>query len=369
MLQVLQQAELYAPEYRGRMDIWVMSGTIAAIGEHLPAVPTGIPHQVVKLGGARVIPGIVDAHVHLTGGGGEDGPGTRVPPQRINALIRAGVTSCVGVLGTDTTTRTMRDLVATTLGVREQGLSAWCYTGGYQVPPATLTGSVRDDIVFVDPIIGVGELAISDHRSSQPTVDEILRIASDAYVAGMISRKSGVLHLHMGDGARGFQLINEALEHAEIPARVYHPTHVNRQKRLFHEAHTLAERGVTVDVTAFPGDDETYSATEAMDRWIHDHRSLSKITCSSDGAGCLPEFDADGKLIRMGIGDPACLSDTIVELLAANHDLSTILPAFTSNVARVTGLQTKGSVTEGGDGDLVVLSDDGKIQSVMAHGV
>mgnify|MGYP001220603455 CR=1 FL=1 len=368
MFQVLQQAELYDPVYRGRQDIWVVSGTIVAIGQNLPNPPANIEHERVDLGGARVIPGLIDGHVHLTGGGGEDGPGTRVPRLEISKLIAAGITSCIGVLGTDTTTRTMRDLVATTMGVREQGLSAWCYTGGYQVPPATLTGSVRDDIVFVDPIIGVGELAISDHRSSQPTLDEFLRVASDSYVAGMVSKKSGVLHIHMGDGVRGFELVSQAIESAEIPSRVYHPTHINRQKRLFHEAPALVERGVTVDITAFPGDDETYSASEAMDRWIRGGHSLDRITCSSDGAGCLPEFDADGRLIRMGIGDPGALSATLKELLDAGHDLGVVLPAFTRNVARVAGLKHKGCLELGAHGDLVVLSEQGEVQSVMAGG-
>ena len=52
-------------------------------------------------------------------------------------------------------------------------------------------------------MIGIGELALSDHRSSQPTRDELLRIASDAHVAGMISGKAGIVHLHLGDGERG----------------------------------------------------------------------------------------------------------------------------------------------------------------------
>ena len=86
-------------------------------------------------------------------------PATRVPRIALSKLTQAAVTSCVGVLGTDSTTRTIRDLVACTLGLRDLGLSAWCYTGSYQVPPPTLTGSVRDDIVFVDPILGLGEIA------------------------------------------------------------------------------------------------------------------------------------------------------------------------------------------------------------------
>ena len=199
---VLRNVDLYAPEHLGRRDVLVSGGEVSAIALRLPTMPAGIPHQEIDLDGLALVPGFIDAHVHVGGGGGEGGPETRVPPMAFSQLTRAGITTCVGVLGTDGTTRTMRDLVATTLGLRARGLSAYCYTGSYQVPVTTLTGSVRDDIVFVDPIIGVGELAISDHRSSQPTLNEFLRVASDAYTAGLMSGKAGVLHIHMGDGVR-----------------------------------------------------------------------------------------------------------------------------------------------------------------------
>ena len=88
------------------------------------------------------------------------------------------------------------------MGLREEGLSAWCYTGGYHVPATTLTGSVRSDIVNLEPVIGVGEVAISDHRSSQPSVEEILRLASEAHVAGLMTGKAGIVHFHLGDGRR-----------------------------------------------------------------------------------------------------------------------------------------------------------------------
>ena len=80
----------------------------------------------------------------------------------------------------------------------------------------------------MDAIIGVGEVAISDHRSSQPTLDELLRLASEAHVGGLMSGKAGILHLHVGDGPRGLDLVREALDRSEIPARVFNPTHVNR---------------------------------------------------------------------------------------------------------------------------------------------
>ena len=128
----------------------------------------------------------------------------RVPAPMLSRYTRAGVTSVVGLLGTDDVARSTRELVASIHALREQGLNAWGYSGGYHLPPTTLTGSVRGDIVFVDALIGVGEVAISDHRSSQPTLDELLRLASEAHVAGLMTGKAGIVHLHLGDGRAGW---------------------------------------------------------------------------------------------------------------------------------------------------------------------
>src|SRR5690606_39548569 len=103
-----------------------------------------------------------------------------------------------------------------------------------------------------DALIGIGEVAISDHRSSQPTLDELLRLASEAHVAGLMTGKAGIVHLHLGDGARGLDLVRRALDGSELPPRVFHPTHVNRRRALFEESLELAGRGATIDVTAFP---------------------------------------------------------------------------------------------------------------------
>jgi len=368
LLTLIRAAQIYAPEPRGRRDVLVAGGRIVAIGDALTA-PPGVTCEELDAGGARLVPGLIDSHVHVTGGGGEAGPATRVPPIVLGALATAGVTSCVGVLGTDTTTRTMESLVARTLGLRAEGLSAWCWTGGYQVPPRTLTRSVRDDIVFVDPIIGVGELAISDHRSSQPTFDELLRVAADCHVAGLMSGKAGVLHLHLGDGTRGLDLVRRALDTAEVPARVFHPTHVNRQPRLFDEAMALAGRGTTVDVTAFPPDDAdpALDAAAAIHAWLDAKLPAARLTCSSDGAGCLPVFDGEGQLVTMDVGKPATLATTLATLLK-KRDASEVLPFFTSNVAMLLRLPRKGRIAEGADADLVLLDDAGLPRDVMARG-
>ncbi len=368
---MLRHADLFAPEALGRRDILVAGGRIVAIAPRLPAFPDGLANEV-DVGGRAVIPGLIDAHVHVTGGGGEAGPASRVAPQAASLLAAAGVTSCVGVLGTDGTTRTIASLVARTLGLRQEGLSAWCYTGSYELPVQTLTGSVRKDIVFVDPIVGVGELALSDHRSSQPTLEELLRVASDAHVAGLMSGKAGLLHLHLGDGPRGLDLVRRALDLSELPARTFHPTHVNRQRRLFDEAVELSHRGVTVDVTAFPpapSDDPGLSAADAIARFLASGAPKDRLTCSSDGGGCLPVFDAQGRMLSMDVGRPTTLMDTITDLVGRGLSLADVLPAFTTNVAALFRFARKGRIAVDADADLVVLGPELQVAEVMSRGV
>lgn len=368
-LTLLRNAEVFAPDPRGRCHVLVGGGRILAIEPELAELDQSLC-QVIELGGARLIPGLIDAHVHLTGGGGESGPSSRVPEVKLSELSRGGVTSVVGVLGTDGTTRTVEGLVASTLALREQGLSAWCWTGSYEVPPITLTGSVRSDIVFVDPIIGVGEIAISDHRSSQPTLDELARLAADCHVGGMMSGKAGVMHLHLGDGPRGLELVRRLLDTTELPPRVFHPTHVNRKKRLFAEALELARRGSSIDVTAFPvaeGED-ALTAADAIAEYLASDAPRERLTVSSDGGGCLPTFDSEGRMVAMDVGSPGALAETLAVLLARGHALAQVLPVFTENVADVLRLSRKGRITVGSDADLVVLDDSHRIREVMARG-
>jgi len=377
MFTLLRNADVYAPEPLGRRDVLVASHQIAAIsepGEALPDLPASYGADIVDLDGAILAPGPVDLHVHLGGGGGEAGPASRVPPLCLGDFARAGVTTCVGLLGTDGTTRTMRDLVARVFALRDAGLSAWCWTGSYELPLVTLTGSVRADLCFVEPILGVGELAISDRRSSQPTFDELVRLASECYVGGMLAGKPGLLHLHLGDGPRGLLLVRRAIDETELPARVFFPTHVNRRRALFDEAVALALRGVPIDVTAFPVEDgeDAYSAEEAIARALAAGVKPELVTCSSDAGGSLPVFDAGGQLAGMDVGRPDALGGALRGLVERGMDLGAALSAFTASPADRLGLVRKGHVRVGGDADLVVFDAApeglGRVRDVMARG-
>jgi beta-aspartyl-dipeptidase (metallo-type) len=255
--------------------------------------------------------------------------------------------------------------------LREEGLTVFGYTGGYHLPPATLTGSVRGDLVFIDALIGVGEVALSDHRSSQPTFDELIRLASEAHVAGLMTGKAGVLHLHLGDGPRGLDLVRRALLETELPPRVFHPTHVNRRKALFDEALDLARRGSTIDMTAFPVDDgeDAWSAADALIRYVDSGAPAERVTISSDAGGCLPCFDADGHVSHMDVGDAGALLQTLAELVARGVPLERALPAFTSNPARLLRLARKGRIAVDADADLVALDDAGAAHDVIVGGV
>ena len=370
MIRLLRNAEVYAPEPRGIQDLVIAGDRIAWIGSDLPALPEQLNVEETDLAGQRVIPGLVDGHAHLTGGGGEAGPHTRVPPPSLGAFTTAGVTTVVGVLGTDDVTRSTAELVATARGLTELGLTAFCHTGGYHLPPRTLTGSVRGDIALVHEIIGLGEIAISDHRSSQPTLDELLRLASEAHVGGLMSGKAGILHLHLGDGPRGLDLVREALDSSELPARVFNPTHVNRRGGLFEEALDLADRGVTIDVTAFPvgNGDDAVAAGEAVVRYWDTGLPPERITVSSDGGGCLPAFDPEGRVRGLDVGSVGALAETLAGLLAEGHALEQALPPFTANPAALLRLPRKGRLAAGMDADLVVLDGKGGIDDVMARG-
>lgn len=370
MIELLRNAELYDPAHKGRTHLMIAGETIVSTGGSLPALPAALAAREHDLEGRRVIPGLIDGHVHLTGGGGEAGPETRVHPLHLSRLTTAGVTTAVGVLGTDDTVRTPAELVTVARGLIAEGLSAYCYTGGYHMPPVTVTGSVRGDIVLIDLIVGVGELAISDHRSSQPTLDELLRVAGDAHVGGLMAGKAGIVHLHVGDGPRGLELVRQALEGSELPAAVFYPTHVNRRKALFEEALALSRSGCTVDITAFPvkeGDD-AWPAAAALTRYLSAGLSPERVTVSSDGGGCLPSFDAEGRVVAMDVGRPAALADTLRELLGCGQPLERVLPAFTTNPARLLRLPRKGRLVPGSDADLVVLDENGAVRDVMARG-
>src|SRR5512139_3569521 len=234
LFTLIKEGNVYAPEPKGIRDILVVGRIIALIAEQIEL--TGdFEVQVISARDKLVLPGFVDLHVHLLGGGGEGGFWTRTPDIALSTIARAGVTTLVGCLGTDDVSRHPETLLAKANQLEEEGVSAYIYTGSYQLPLPTITGSVRKDIALIPKVIGVGEIAISDHRSSQPTFEELARVAAEARVGGMIGGKAGLVHLHMGSGPRGLAPVIRIIKETEIPIGQFLPTHLTRASSLLEQ--------------------------------------------------------------------------------------------------------------------------------------
>lgn len=304
--------------------------------------------------GLVLTPGFVDCHVHVLGGGGEGGFANRTPEATMEGLNKFGVTTVVGCLGTDGIGRDMCALVAKTKGLREQGMSAWCYTGSYQVPVRTLTDGITKDIMMIEEIIGTGEIAISDHRSSQPTFEEFARLAADTRLGGVLSGKAGVINVHLGDGARCMELIERVISETEIPASQFLPTHVNRNEKLFQKAIEYAVKGGAVDFTGNEEIDywetvcDEVRVCKGIRRMLDAGVNPKHITISSDGQGSLPIFNEKGEFLRMGMGQSSCLLKEVKECVEkAGIPLETAISTITANPAEILSLKGKGKSRKG----------------------
>ena len=364
MFKLFRKANICAPEAKGERDILVCRQTVVHIAPEIPT-PVGVgPVEEVNLEGHCIVPGLIDQHVHIIGGGGEGGPTTRTPEVMLSKITTAGTTTVVGVLGTDGTTRHMNSLLAKARALETEGVTTFIYTGAYELPTRTLTDNVRNDLVLIDKVIGTGEIAISDHRSAQPETWDIAKLAAEARVGGMLGGKPGVVHLHVGDGERGLKPIFEILENTELPISQFTPTHLNRTRRLLEQAIVFAKQGGMVDITAGP------RAPEAIVHLLRSGVSVDRITISSDGNGSLPRFDEGHRLIGMGVGSLRTVYETIRSLIL-EHKIpkEQALRVATTNVASNLHLQgRKGVIAIGADADFLVLDDDFDIRQVWAKG-
>eukprot|EP00977_Amphora_coffeiformis_P025596 scaffold20621_cov156-Amphora_coffeaeformis.AAC.4 len=413
------------------LDVWVGGGKIWALTPSSTCTftaPSSCPTipglREVNLNGCTICPGLVDMHQHIVGGGGEAGFATRTPEANVTDLIEAGVTTFVATLGTDTVTRGMENLVAQTralssrcpppdLGKQQQQqqqqqqqelLTGRAWLGGYAFPMEnTITGSIRRDVTLIPEIIGVGELAISDHRGSYPSTRELTRLASEVRVAGMLAGKAGVTYLHMGEDASGLQPLREAVQMNPLLQNFLVPTHMERSPQLVQEGWGWMQAGGRIDFSGWPerqrpalrqymtktGTRGTFSSPGAS-------MIRNQLSISSDSYGSINVFDEQGKLVKYSYGLPNTLLRTFMALVYEDKiPLGLVLRWLCRNPASVIGLDGapmyKGQLRVGGDADLLVLklppmplpddyprtqsfdmdwpSHDGILQYVIAQGV
>lgn len=369
---LIKNAEVHSPVFLGIKDILIAGEKIIAVENEIDArALKSIEIITIDGTGKKVIPGLIDAHVHVAGAGGEGGPATRTPEMQLSHMLDGGITTVVGCLGTDGFTRSLEAVLMKVKSLKAQGVSAYMYTGSYQVPTPTLLGDVGRDIALIEEVIGIGEIAISDHRSSCPSTAELIRLVEHARVGGMLGGKAGIANMHMGDARDPFRPIYDAVENSELKLTQFFPTHCNRNPYIFEDAKAYGKKGY-VDLTAssYPYDPENeIKPSKAIVELLSAGVPLEHITMTSDGNGSLPNFDKDGRLISMDMGLPKSIMSVLIDTVTEeNLPLEKAVTVVTSNVASILKLRDKGRIEPGKDADIVILDRDYAISDLIARG-
>ncbi len=357
---LIKNANVYAPTHLGEKDILILGGQIVAVEDNIDVKLPGL--EIIDARGAIAAPGIIDHHNHFGGAGGEGGPNFRTPPAQLSTFIKAGITTAVGLLGTDGYSRSLTELLAKARGLEIEGLSTWMYTGSYQVPGPTITGKVGTDIAWIDKVIGC-KMALSDHRSSHVLAEQIRALVSEVRVSGMLAGKAGVVCVHMGSESTGLQPLRDAIKGTDIPLSQFMPTHVTRCDSLLKDAIKWVKEGGVADITA---DEKTPAA---LKEFVKKKTALDHICFSSDGNGSMPRFDNAGNFAGMGVGDPASILTTIKECAKEKVlPLDKLFACASTNPATWLKLPNKGRIAVGYDGDIMLLDSHLALQTLIGKG-
>jgi beta-aspartyl-dipeptidase (metallo-type) len=352
VITLIENGEVYTPDPVGKQQVLLTDGKIGKVGPvNRKAIESiGVEYEVVDATGCIVVPGFIDPHIHLLGGSGEDGFATQTPEFFIGEIVPYGITTVVGALGVDTTMKTMAGLLAKAKALNEQGLNAYIWTGGYNLPPNSVMNSVRDDIMFLKEVIGTGEVAISDRRGMNTTAVDLARVVSDTYIGGMLAKKAGVTHFHVGEMDRRLEPLRLILDEHDIDPKCVYPTHVQRNEKLMAEAVDLTRRGCTVDVDTI---------AEDLAKWLRFY-----LDRGGDPACLTASSDAS-------ISSPRVLSEQVRSCVTEHgFPLEQVLSLVTRNTARTLKLDMKGTLEKGKWGDILLLEKGSlEIVHVLSKGV
>lgn len=351
MFTLIENGEVYGPQPMGRTSVLLIDSTVQIVGavDARAIEKLNLSMDVINAAGCFVTPGFLDPHQHLLGGSGEDGFSSQTPELSTQDIVAAGVTTVVGCLGVDTTMKTMSGLLARAKALKEDGVSAFIWSGGYNVPPTTITNSLRNDIMFIEEVIGAGEIAISDVRSTDPTAQELARLVNDTYVGGMLSKKAGVSHFHVGDQETGLKLLRQLVHEYHTPPQCIYATHVERNHKLMREAIELARDGCFVDLDT-AGED----LSESIRFYFDNDGDPGRLTLSSDAGQTSPKNLLDQ--IRR------CIEQRTVPI-------ERLFALVTTNTAKVLKLKNKGAIVPGNAADILVFDKNSlELKEVIGGG-
>ena len=372
MLKLIKGGEVYAPQKTGVRDILLAGKQILAIGENL-AAPAGLETETVDAAGKIVIPGYIDTHMHLLGGGGGNGPMSRSHEIDVSTLAKAGITTVCGTLGINTVSFSLRHMMMTLLSLEMHGISSYMYTGGYQFPAVTLMDSVMSDIALIEKVVGV-KIALFDVLGSHPSNEALKELASKVCLGGRLGGKPAQIHAHLGETEGRLKDVADLLISMGLPTSILVATHVNRSEKVLKMSVEAGLEGVMLDITALytPDNDlpeSIYPAT-AYKRLRDANVPVENLTMSSDGNAVQPIRDENGVIVRYDLTSAAaCAIEVKKAVMRDMIPLEDILPLVTTNAAKRLGVDgSKGSIAPGKDADIVFLDKNLEVDTVFAKG-
>jgi len=369
---LLKGGHVFDPEDRGTADVLMLGREIAVVGPDL-AEPRGIGGgEVVDVSHRILLPGLIDPHIHVMGASGLGGPTTRSTDLQIERITTAGVTTVISPLGADSLTRSIPCLLARAAALECEGISAYCYTGGWWNPVPTLSGNPQADVAFVDRILGV-KVAVSEPLAPAYTIEELCRLAHAAWTGGRLAGKRAVLHAHAGDLPEGLIPIREVQRRTGIPADQLVVTHVNRNPDLWRQAMEFAKAGGSMDLTTMQRPETHHlraiPAAHAIREALAAGVPAARMMLSTDSGVPYPKVDASGKVVGLYMAGPDAILGTIRELVQAGFSWGAAAAFATAHTANLLGLSRKGRLQTGADADILVLHQEGPVDRVYGRGI
>ena len=368
MITIIRNVHVYAPEDLGVQDVLIVGQQIHGVGGDLEPWAR-LPETTEIDGQGRILtPGFVDSHVHILGGGGAAGFGSRGPETSFSETVFAGTTTVVGVVGVDQEGRDLRTLYAKTKSLEFRGITAKMFTGGFDTE-VTITGSFKSDIYLLDNCIGA-KCCVSDRRGAQTTYDDLKKAMATTAVGGLLARKAGVLHIHMGDAPAGLMPVIKAQEETGVLIKSIVPTHINRNELLMEQGLIWAKNGGVLDLTPciYPPDFKRATKTaRAVTDLVKAGVPIEQITISTDANGVHTIHGFE----RMARNPMDLMYKEFLDMINGEGiSLTDCLKCVSTNVARVLRLEQKGKIATGMDADLLLLDPSSlEIKMVMALGV
>ncbi|GAB4114101.1 MAG: beta-aspartyl-peptidase [Candidatus Caldatribacteriota bacterium] len=374
MFIYIKNGIVYAPDYQGKKDILICMDKIVSVYENGSFQIEKISNKIhiIDAKNMIILPGFIDQHMHFLGGGGKFGYAYRAGIVKFDDIIKFGITTAISSLGVDSYLKSLSDLLIRAKELEARGLNTYILTGGFQLPLKSITNSIFDDLIYIEKVLGVGEIGIADEYGSQPTAEEIIRIVANTRAVSSFSEKPGKVLIHLGSGKKGFEVIYKVLENADLLIDQFIVTHINRSTELLEEAIKFAKLGGIIDITTgiSPelGIEDSIPPEDALEYILAQSVSFDHITFSSDSGGFRSIYDNNLK-----INDYLLSSETLFKTISKcfqekEVELSKVLKTVTSNVARIWNLKNKGEIKPYRDADLVLLDQDFKVKKVICLG-